>query len=128
MLVLLCVLLMRLLRFECKEVVHTATIRCPHVLPKTVEGRDDIAVRPLIIWVGYEPEKGVEVLRYLVIELSRSDTALSKSDRARQRLGETSKHRNISVEAIEILIDILDPLISIIQSLEILLMTLDGRP
>jgi hypothetical protein len=127
MLILLCKILIGFLGFESEQVVHTTAVRCPHVLPKTIERCDHIAVCPLIIWIGNEPEEGVEIACYLVIELCRSNTALSKSDRTRQRLGKTSSNRSIAVEAIEIFIDILDLLISIVQPLEMFLMTLDGR-
>ena len=127
MLVLLRVVSIFFLGFECKEVVHTTAVRCAHVLPKTIERRDHIAVCPLIIRVGNEPEEGVEVPCYLMIKLLRCNAALSKSDRARQRLGKPSKNRSIAVDAIEIFIDILDLLISIVQPLKMLLMTLDGR-
>src|SRR5210317_283650 len=126
MLILLRVVFIRFLGFECKEVVHTTAVRCAHVLPKTIERRDHIAVCPLIIRVGDEAEEGIQVPCYLVIELCRSNTTLSKSDRTRQRLGKTSSNRGITVNNIEIFIDILDLLISIIQSLEMFLMTLDG--
>src|SRR6056300_1608884 len=126
MLILLCVVLIGFLGFECKEVVHTTAVRCAHVLPKTIERRDHIAVRPLILRINNEAEEGIQVPCYLVIELCRSNTALSKSDRTGQRLGKPRDNRSIAVDAIEILVNILHLLISIIQSLEMLLMTLDG--